>query len=338
MGTVMGARKNTFLIVPAIVVTALLSFSTAAQGSGSGMPAPTPTPTATPKPTPTPTPVPTATPKPTPTSTPVPTATPKPTPTSTPVPTATPVPTPTPPPGTKPGTTVDVTKPGSSGTINGAIFSYSDQQSTATGSLDPFLQVQHTLIERGYNTDGGFPFGDNQPSNLQHGLLQSSLAVFTINGVQYYKFILNSNQSGVANQMLAVGQLQIYTSNNGAQTTQTFNSDGTLAFDATTHLAYNLNIGGLTSNHVITNAAASGVADMYAYIPVSDFIKTDKYIILYFFAGSNYTATGGSEEWVAVTVPENGPTLVLSFIGVGALFALRSFTIRNRNRQPDPRG
>ncbi len=62
-----------------------------------------------------------------------------------------------------------------------------------------------------------------------------------------------------------------------------------------------MSVGGLTSNDVLTKAMGSGIADVYAFIPVSDFSRTDMYVILYFFAGSNYYSTGGFEEWVAVT-------------------------------------
>jgi len=248
-----------------------------------------------------------------------------------------PKPTPTPP---KPGVTVDVTSPGSSGTINGATFSYSDLQPAGTGVIDPFLRVQHTPTEQGYNTDGGFPFDDKHPSNFQHSLLQSSLAIFTMNGVQYYKFMLDSNQSGVSSHTLSLDQLQIYTSNSPAQTTTTFNPDGTLAFDATTHLAYNLNIGGATSNSVLTKATGSGIADMFAYIPVSDFFLSDKYVILYFFAGSKFAATGGFEEWTAFTnsVPDQGSTLFLGSLGFGVLVLLRycgRYSLKRQAKSPD---
>jgi len=114
--------------------------------------------------------------------------------------------------------------------------------------------------------------------------------------------MLKSNLSGTSSPYtLSVGQLQIYTSNNPSQTTTTFNPDGTLAFDSTTHLAYNLNIGGLTTNSVDATAIGGGIGDMYAYIPVSNFLLTDKYVILYFFAGADFASTGGFEEWVAFT-------------------------------------
>jgi hypothetical protein len=241
------------------------------------------------------------------------------------------------------GQTLDVRQPGSSGTINGAIFSYSNLQPAGTGYIDPFLRVQETPTEQGYNTDGGFPFADKTPHLYQHSVLQSSLAVFVVNGVPYYKFMLDSNQSGTSfsQHSLSVDQLQIYTSNNPSQTTTTFKPDGTLAFDATTHLAYNLNIGGLTSNSVLTKATGSGIADLYAYIPVSDFVTTDKYVILYFFSGDKFPSTGGFEEWVAFersapSVPDRSSTLTLGLIAFAGLIVLRRLLLYSRRKQSQP--
>jgi hypothetical protein len=156
--------------------------------------------------------------------------------------------------------------------------------------------------------------------------------------------MLDSNQSGTSfsQHSLSVDQLQIYTTSNPSQTTTTFNPDGTVAFDSGTHLVYNLNIGGLTNNSVYTAATGSGIADMYMYIPVSAFIyTTDKYVILYFFAGSNFASTGGFEEWVAFTttaptVPDRSSTLSLAAIAFGGLLALRRLFLYSRRKRTQP--
>ncbi len=236
---------------------------------------------------------------------------------------------------------VDLRQPGSSGTINGALFTYSDQQPAGTGFIDPFLRVQEKPTEQGYNTDGGFPFNDKSPHLYQHSVLQSSLAIFVVNGVPYYKFMLDSNQAGntFSQHNLSIDQLQFYTSNSPAQTTTTFNPDGTLAFDATTHLAYTLNIGGTSSNHIYTNATGSGIADMYAYIPVSDFLLTDKYVILYFFAGTDFASTGGFEEWIAFTRSQPSVPDQLGFLPVVALMVTMvsiHALLRRRRSAHDP--
>ena len=201
-----------------------------------------------------------------------------------------------------------------SGDINGALFFASDQQPAGTGFIDPFLRVQASPTEQGYNTDGGFPFDDKNPHNFQHSVQLSSLAQFDINGTEYFKFMLDANQSGGSNHTFTMTQLQLYTSNNGAQTTTAFNPDGTLPLG---NLAYNMNAGGGTANSVITTATGSGKYDATVYVPVSDFNLNDKYVILYFAGQGN----GGFEEWTAATlaapVPEVTPgSVIFGFLGL----------------------
>ena len=148
--------------------------------------------------------------------------------------------------------------------------------------------------------------------------------------------MLDSNQAGASfsQHTLALSQLQIYTTNLPAQTTT-----DPATFDAQNHLVYNLNAGttfntppnnASTGNTILTLATGSGIADLYAYIPVSDFIYAqDRYVILYFYGGNDqFSSTGGFEEWVAFTnsaptVPDRASTLTLGSIGFAALVLLR---------------
>jgi hypothetical protein len=57
-------------------------------------------------------------------------------------------------------TIVDLTGSNDSGTINGAQFVFTTPQPTGTGVIQPFLRVENTPIEQGYNTSGGTPFDD----------------------------------------------------------------------------------------------------------------------------------------------------------------------------------
>ena len=161
--------------------------------------------------------------------------------------------------------------------------------------------------------------------------------------------MLDSNQAGASfsQHTLAITQLQIYTGNDPAQTT----TDPT-TFTAANHLVYNLNIGttfnappnnAYQGNTLLTVALGSGIADMYAYIPVSDFIyTTDKYMILYFFAGNDqYASSGGFEEWTAFTttqrsVPDRSSTLSLAVIGFGALLGLRRLFVHSVKKRAQP--
>jgi hypothetical protein len=228
-------------------------------------------------------------------------------------------------------TVVDLTtSTTASGQIGDALFFATDQQPAGTGFIDPFLRVQDSgsgSFEQGYNTDAGFPFNDKNPHNFQHSLLLSSLSQFDLNGTEYFKFMLDGNQSGSTNHTFTMTQLQIYTSNNGSPTTTTFNPDGTLPLGT---LAYNLNPGGGTTNSVITTATGSGKYDAIVYVPVSDFNLSDKYVILYFAGNGN----GGFEEWTAATNVAPVPEASTLFPIVGLLAAVFSTQfVRRRQLQ-----
>ena len=223
---------------------------------------------------------------------------------------------------------VDLTTgPTASGQIGNALFFASDQQPAGTGFIDSFLRVKGSPTEQGYNTDGGFPFDDMSPHDFQHSVLLSSLAEFNLSGTEYFKFMLDANQTGASNHTFTMTQLQSYTTNDPAQTTTTFNPDGTLPLG---HLAYNMNPGGGTTNSVITTATGSGKFDAFVYVPVNDFTISDKYVILYFAGLGN----GGFEEWTAATKVAPIPEMSSIFPIIGLLAAVFSTEfVRRRGSQ-----
>jgi len=221
-------------------------------------------------------------------------------------------------------TIVDLTTgAGASGAVGDALFFATDQQPAGTGFIDPFLRVQASPTEQGYNTDGGFPFDDKNPHNFQHSLLLSSLAQFDINGTEYFKFMVDANQSGASNHNFTLTQLQFYTANSGSLLPMSLNPDGTIALGT---LAYNMNPGGGTANSVITTATGSGKYDAIVYVPVSDFNQANKYVYLYFAGIGN----GGFEEWTAATgvapIPEVTPaSVIFGFLGLVVAVSSRRF-------------
>jgi hypothetical protein len=224
-------------------------------------------------------------------------------------------------------TVVDLsTSLSATGSINDALFFASDQQPAGTGFIDPFLRVQASPTEQGYNTDGGFPFDDKNPHNFQHSLLLSSLMQFDINGTEYFKFMLDANQSGTSNHLFTLTQLQIYTANSGSLLPTSLNPDGTIALGS---LVYNMNAGG-TTNTVITTATGSGKYDAVVYIPVSLFNLSDKFVYLYFAGQGN----GGFEEWTAATGVNPVPEASTFFPIIGLLAAVFSTQfVRRRQLQ-----
>src|SRR5438309_9543325 len=224
-------------------------------------------------------------------------------------------------------TVVDLTTSlSATGNINGALFFASDQQPAGTGFIDPFLRVQASPTEQGYNTDGGFPFDDKNPHNFQHSVLLSSLMQFNLNGTEYFKFTLDANQSGASNHTFTMTQLQIYTANSGSLLPTSLNADGTIALGS---LVYNMNAG-CTTNTVVTTATGSGKYDAIVYIPVSLFNLSDKFVYLYFAGQGN----GGFEEWNAATGVNPIPEASTFFPIIGLLAAVFSTQfVRRRQLQ-----
>jgi hypothetical protein len=225
-------------------------------------------------------------------------------------------------------TIVDLTTgPDASGEIDGALFFATQQQPVGTGFIDPFLRIQEKGFEQGYNTDGGFPFDDKHPHNYQHSLLISDLIPTIFNGTPYLVFMLDSNQSGnsFSDHVLEMTALQIFTTNDPNQTTESFNGAGILQLNGT--LVYNLG-----KNAVLTTATGSGKADMFMYIPAALVQTGEQYLVLYSAFGNDIPSDGGFEEWVFVpgvqVIPETGTF----FPVIGLLVAVVSTRILRRRK------
>src|SRR5438874_4887698 len=198
-------------------------------------------------------------------------------------------------------TVVDLTESNLSGTINGAQFVFTTPQPTGTGVIQPFLRLENTPIEQGYNTSGGTPFDDKAgpwTHDLTFGDLQNTEV--TLGGVSYFKLLLDGNEPGGERSLISLDQLQFYTSKVGSQTTTNVSSLGTLR--------YTFGAG----DNVILDASrnhGSGSGDMYAYIPTSDFAGTKKndFVYLYAHFGNTDASQSGFEEWAlvnAAAIPE----------------------------------
>src|SRR3954463_4626349 len=82
-----------------------------------------------------------------------------------------------------------------SGSSPGALFYQTSQQPTGTGVIDPFVRIQRTGTEQGYNTSGSNYQFDEKARIWTHALPLNSLQTVTLNGTQYYKFLLDVNES-----------------------------------------------------------------------------------------------------------------------------------------------
>lgn len=222
-------------------------------------------------------------------------------------------------------TTVDLVN-GDSGTINGAIFEWMDQQSTGTGVIDPFVRIQATGTEHGYNTSYNPPPLDAKPGLWTHDLLLTDVPVVNVGGTDYLKFLLDINQTNVEKtdgNLLTMHALQIYLGATGGMNTTNISSLGTLIYDMgvgnSVELDYDRNPG-------------SGAGDMYAYIPTSLITGSNPYLYLYSAFGNPNPSNDGFEEWAVVgtptpPVPEPGTMILL---GAGFL-GLAIYGKRRRN-------
>jgi hypothetical protein len=213
---------------------------------------------------------------------------------------------------------------GNSGTINGAQFDFTNAQPTGTGIIDPFLRVQANGVEQGYNTSGTpVPF-DDKPGNFTHDITFAQLQTtsVTIGGTDYFKLLLDVNQSGNGtNTYLSLDQLQFYTSSMGSQTTTTVSSLGTLR--------YTFGVGDRVDLDASRNPGSGG-GDMFAYIPTLAFagtVSTD-FVYLYCHFGTTWASNDGFEEWALVSAIPEASTF---FPVIGLLVAVFStYELRRR--------
>jgi hypothetical protein len=193
-------------------------------------------------------------------------------------------------------TIVDLTGSNDSGSINGAQFVFTTPQPTGTGVIQPFLRVENTPTEQGYNTSGGTPF-DDKAGPWTHNLTIADLqgTEVTLNGTSYFKLLLDVNEPGGKKSLISLDQLQFYTSTVGSKTTTDVSSLGTLRY---TFSAGDSVILDASRNH------GSGSGDMFAYIPASDFsgAKTSDFVYLYAHFGNTDPSQSGFEEWALVNV------------------------------------
>lgn len=227
---------------------------------------------------------------------------------------------------------IDLTTAGSSGSAGGTLFYQADPQPTGTGVIQPFVRIQRTGTERGYNTDARpVEFDTKDQNQWTHSLPLNTLTPVEINGTQYYQFLLDINEQGNARgSLLSLNDVQIYLGNApdltgftsgsgfGSNSVPVYNLDSTE--DNTVELNYKLNHG-------------SGSGDMFMYVPVSYFQGFGgqyQYVYLYSAFGTPHASDAGFEEWAALTGGKGStgggnpvpapPGLVLAGVGFGCMF------------------
>ncbi|EDY17472.1 hypothetical protein CfE428DRAFT_4989 [Chthoniobacter flavus Ellin428] len=204
------------------------------------------------------------------------------------------------------------------GTINGAVFTTNFTQPAGTGVIDPFLTIQSSPTEQGYNGTNG-NFDTKRVPQWNHPLTLGSLAEVSLNGQQYYQFVVDVNEpNATSTSTISLDMLSVWTSPTLQSSTST-NSSGLFNGSLGT-LRYNMSPS-LGSNDVLyfDGNSGSGQADISIYIPVSDFAgaSASDYVYMYQMWGNTLPSSGGYEETFAVegsnltSVPETSALLPL---------------------------
>src|SRR2546423_4465221 len=211
-----------------------------------------------------------------------------------------------------------------------AIFQFTQPQPTGTGYIDPFLRVQASPSEQGYNTSGGTPF-DDKGGPWTHDIKFSDLqsTAVTLNGQTYFKILVDLNEPNGQKSTISLENIQFYTSANGSQTTTNLSQLGTLRYSMDTAGGDNTVEFDAGRNH------GSGSGDAFLYLPARAFAgtKPNDFVYMYLnFGNADMTTAGGFEEFTLVRNLAPVPEMSALFPIVGLLVAVGSTSILRRRR------
>lgn len=210
-------------------------------------------------------------------------------------------------------------------------FQFTQPQPTGTGYIDPFLRVQASPTEQGYNTSGGTPFDDKGgpwTHDIQFSDLQST--TISLNGQNYFVIMVDLNEPNGAKSTISLENLQFYTSATGSKTTENISSLGTLRYSLDTAGGDNTILFDAGRNH------GSGSGDAFFYIPASAFAGTNANDFVYMyvnFGNADVTTAGGFEEFTLVRGLAPVPEMSALFPVIGLLVAVGSTHALRRRRQ-----
>lgn len=215
-----------------------------------------------------------------------------------------------------------------SGTVGGAIFETNADHPTGTGVYNPFLTVQNKDWEQGYNSGSNNNFDTKRVPVWNHEIKFSDLQATTINGVQYFGFSVDINESN-STPLISLDAFKIWTSATVQTSTTTdgngfFNGSlGTLRYD-------------LGDNQVLYNDqnTGSGGGDINIFVPISLFAgaNANDFIYVYQRWGNTDSTDGGFEETSLIRGFTPIPEMSALFPIVGLLVAVGSTHALRRRR------
>jgi uncharacterized repeat protein (TIGR01451 family) len=232
-------------------------------------------------------------------------------------------------------TVVDLTSPGSSGSILGAQFIQSDSGPGGTNVVQSFVRIDRNGVEQGYNTSSRpVQFDENNSPNFTRSFRLGEAARVALNGTPYYEFVLqiNQNNSPSSQQLISLDQVRLYVSPTNLNTAANGYNPATGTLGGLSPV-YDMNPDLSSTSFVELNgglrlARPASTIDMLLLVPVSDLgTNLSSFVYLYSqFGAHTFTSdqgnTGGAandgfELWAntAATVPRistrAGPTQVL---------------------------
>jgi hypothetical protein len=222
----------------------------------------------------------------------------------------------------------------------GALWTTSDFQATGSGVIDSFVRVSDNAdIVSGMNTDARpLPQDENNSPIFTKDINASAVPVVTINGAQYYEFLLDINQTGV-DPKLSLSSLSLCVSDTGDRVISGTATTCVIGGATPSQLVYNLDAG--TNNTVELNYnfnSGSGSGDLFVYIPVSALVNSPG-DFMYLYSSFGGTASSldpnnnndGYEEWAVrttstpTTIPDGGATLTLLGLALSGIGVARRF-------------
>jgi len=228
-------------------------------------------------------------------------------------------------------TVIDLGSSGSGSITNQygtALFQTNNDHPTGTGVYNPFLTVQNSPWEQGYNSSVG-NFDTKREPQWNHEIKFSDLQATTINGVQYFGFSVDVNEPGGNKAGISLDGLSIWTSAMTQSSTSTdangfFNGSlGTLRYD-------------MGANTVLYNDqnTGSGGGDINIYIPISAFAgaNANDFVYMYQRWGNADASQGGFEETALIRGLAPVPEMSALFPIVGLIVAVGSTSLLRRRR------
>jgi uncharacterized repeat protein (TIGR01451 family) len=201
----------------------------------------------------------------------------------------------------------DHTQSASATTSGGALVTYIGDSaadgSSGTGIFDPFVRLQGSPTEQGYNTNGAKEF-NTKTGTWTHAILVSDIPVVTVNGKNYWELFNDINETN-STAYVSLNKVEAYFTSNANLTGYS------AGFGANATLQYAFN--GAILIHDVNSG--SGRADLRYRIPTNGISIPSNcgylssgcstYFVLYsewgttaaYTDGNDYSSDGGFEEW-----------------------------------------